>query len=333
MRLAAVLLVAALVPSCGDLAEGPLELRFGHVANPTSLGGLSAEEFARRVNERLAGRAHVAVFGSSQLGDDETLLLKLKLGTVDFSMPSTIMSSVVDEFGFFEMPYLVRDRAHVKRIREEIFWKKIAPAAERKGLLMLGLWENGFRQITNNIRPIVGPEDLAGVKLRTPRGRWRIRLFQSYGAHPTPMSLSEVFVALQTGVIDGQENPLTQIQTQKFQEVQRYLSLTNHVYSPSYLATGKERWESLPADVREAVRQAARDTEDWVLETAERLDRELLAELRQEGMEINEADRSRFVAASKTIYEEFGAEVPGGAEWTRQALALAEETPEASPAP
>ena len=262
--------------ACSPAPDGPLRLRMGHVANPGSMTADAATEFARRANERLAGRARISVFGSSQLGDDKTLLLKLKLGTVDFALPSTVMSTVVDEFGFFEMPYLVEDRDHLARIRDEVFLPKIAPATERMGYRVLAVWENGFRQITNNQRPIVRPEDLADIKLRTPRGRWRLRLFESYGANPTPMSLSEVFVALQTGVIDGQENPLAIIYSSRFQEVQRYLSLTNHVYSPTFLAVGVDRWSRLPEDVRADLTEVAIETQDWVLQTAGRLDAELL---------------------------------------------------------
>ena len=319
---AALLLCAA---GCGVQGGGPLELRLGHVANPGSMTDDAAQEFARRANQKLAGRARITVFGSSQLGDDQTLLLKLKLGTVDFSVPSTIMSTVVDAFGFFEMPYLIEDREHLIRIREKVFWPEVAPRAEPKGYRMLAMWENGFRQITNNARPIVEPSHLAGVKLRTPRGRWRLRLFQSYGANPTPMSLSEVFVALQTGVIDGQENPLSQIYTSKFQEVQEYLSMTNHVYSPAFLAVGLERWESLPEDVRAPIVEAAIETQDWVIERAQRVDDELLVKLQEDGIAVNQADREAFVEASQTIYREFGAEVDGGAGWIEQALALADK--------
>ncbi len=315
--------LAATGASCGFRREGPLELRLGHVNNPGSLVDESTIEFARRANEELDGRARVSVFGSSQLGDDKTLLLKLKLGTVDFACNSTIMSSEVDSFGLFEMPYLCSDRAHILRMADEVFWPYVAPSAESRDLKVIGLWENGFRQVTNSVRPIVKPADLAGIKLRTPRGRWRLRLFQSYGANPTPMSLSEVFVALQTGVIDGQENPLTQIWSQKFQEVQRYLSLSNHVYSPAFMTVGLDRWRTLPSDVTETLENIARGMQPWVLERAEEIDRGLLARF-EEAMEVNGVDRRAFVDASAQIYEEFSNEIPGAGDWIRRTLALAE---------
>ncbi|MFQ5739538.1 MAG: TRAP transporter substrate-binding protein [Acidobacteriota bacterium] len=300
----------------------PLELKFGHVGAPGSLFSLSAQEFARRVNARLEGRARVLVFGSSQLGGDSVLLRKLKLGTVDLALPSTILSSSVEAFGLFELPYLVADRDHMKRIEEKIFWPILAPQAERKGYKILAVWENGFRQVTNNVHPIREPGDLRGIKLRIPRGRWRVRLFQIFGANPTPMALSEVFVALRTGVMDGEENPLTQIVSSRFHEVQRYLSLTNHVYTPAYVTVGAEKWASQPRDVREAVERAARETRDFVLATAKRLDRQLLLELRKSGISVNEVDRDRFLEASQAVYREFGEAVPGARELIDAALAL-----------
>ena len=143
------------------------------------------------------------------------------------------MSSEVDLFGIFEMPYIVKDRQHMGRIEREIFWPKLAPEANKKGLTVLAVWENGVRHTTNSKRPIRAPADLQGIKLRVPEGKWRVKMFQAYGANPSPMALSEVFVALQTGVMDGQENPLTQIYSSKFQEVQKFLSMTGHV-SVSY---------------------------------------------------------------------------------------------------
>ena len=215
-----------------------LEIKLGHVGEPGSLFQMSADEFAKRANAKLAGKAKVVVFGSSQLGGDKEMMQKLKLGTLDMALPSTVMSSEVDLFGVFEMPYLVKDRAHMGRIEKEIFWPKLAPEAEKKGLKVLAVWENGYRHITNSKRPIKVPADLQGIKLRVPEGKWRVKMFQAYGANPSPMKFSELFTALQTGVMDGQENPFTQIYSAKLQEVQKYLSLSGHVYTPAYLTVG-----------------------------------------------------------------------------------------------
>jgi TRAP-type C4-dicarboxylate transport system substrate-binding protein len=137
------------------------------------------------------------------------------------------------------------------------------------------------------------------------------------------MKLSEVFTALQTGVMDGQENPLVQIYSQKFQEVQKYLSLTGHVYTPAYLTAGKKKWESLPADVRKILEQTAKETQAYVYSTAERLDNELIDKMKAAGIQINQADKAAFVKASKSVYDEYGAEVKGAKELIDKSLAVA----------
>jgi tripartite ATP-independent transporter DctP family solute receptor len=303
-------------------AFAQLEIKLGHVGEPGSLFQQSADEYAKRANAKLAGKAKVVTFGSSQLGGDKELLQKLKLGTVDMALPSTVMSSEVDLFGIFEMPYIVKDRTHMGRIEKEIFWPKLEPAAEKKGLKVLAVWENGIRHITNSKRPIKVPADLKGIKLRVPEGVWRVKMFQAYGANPSPMKFSELFTALQTGVMDGEENPFTQIYSAKLQEVQKYLSLSGHVYTPAYLTVGTTHWNTLPADVRKILEDTAKETQVFVYETAAKDDTALLDKLKQAGMQVNEVDKEAFVAASKPIYEEFGKEVPGAKELIDRATAL-----------
>ena len=318
---ASVLFAAAFA---GQAMAEEIELKFGHVGAPGSLFEASVEEFARRANEKLAGKAKVVTFGSSQLGKDKELLQKLKLGTVTFALPSTVMSTVTDEFGLFEMPYIIKSRDHMARVEDEIFWEQLAPAAEAKGYKILAVWENGFRHITNNERPINVPADLEGIKLRTPKGAWRVKMFQSYGANPTPMSFSEVFTALKTGVIDGQENPFAQIYSAKFQEVQKYLSLTGHVYTPAYVTVGIDHWNSLPEDVQQILEETAKETQAYVYEQAAALEVDLLQKLKDGGITVNEADKQAFIAASGPIYEEFSNSVPGGKDMVSKTMALGE---------
>ena len=277
------LLTAAFALLVGPVAA-QTEIKFGHVGEPGSLFAASADEFARRANAKLGNKAKVVVFGSSQLGGDKELLQKLKLGTVDIALPSTVMSSESDLFGVFEMPYLVKDRAHMGRIEKEVFWSKLAPEAEKKGLKVIGVWENGYRHITNSKRPINSPADLQGIKLRVPEGKWRVKMFQTYGANPSPMKFSEVFTALQTGVMDGQENPFTQIYSAKFQEVQKFISLTGHVYTPAYVTVGTKKWESLPADVRKILEDTAKETQAFVYDKAAKDDDDLLGKIKAAGV-------------------------------------------------
>lgn len=321
MKLRAMLYVAAAL--FVQHATAQTEIKFGHVGEPGSLFAQSADEFARKANAKLGGKAKVVVFGSSQLGGDKELLQKLKLGTVDLALPSTVMSSEVDAFGIFEMPYLVKDRNHMRAIEKEVFWPRLAPEAEKRGLKIIAVWENGYRHVTNNKRPIKLPGDLQGIKLRVPEGKWRVKMFQAYGANPSPMKFSEVFTALQTGVMDGQENPFTQIYSAKFQEVQKYLSLTGHVYTPAYVTAGAKKWASLAPDVRKILDDTAKETQAFVYQLAAKEDNDLLQKLKAAGMQVNEVDKAAFVKASRTVYDEFGKEVKGSKELIDQALSLA----------
>jgi tripartite ATP-independent transporter DctP family solute receptor len=321
-RRAAFAAVAACVALVVTPAVAQTEIKLGHVGEPGSLFQKSADEFAKRANAKLAGKAKVIVYGSSQLGGDKEMIQKLKLGTLDMALPSTVMSSEVDLAGIFEMPYIVKDRAHMARIEKEIFWPTIEPAIEKKGLRVLAVWENGVRHITNNKRPIRVPADLQGIKLRVPEGKWRVKMFQAYGANPSPMKFSELFTALQTGVMDGEENPFTQIYSAKLQEVQKYLSLSGHVYTPAYLTVGTRHWESLPADLRKVLEDTAKETQAYVYQVAAHDDDELLGKLKQAGMQVNDVDKDAFVAASKTVYDEFGKEVAGAKEVIDRANAL-----------
>jgi tripartite ATP-independent transporter DctP family solute receptor len=321
------LIVTSLLAAAAALAvSGPAlaqtELKLGHVGEPGSLFQASSDEYAKRVNEKLAGKVKIVTFGSSQLGGDKELIQKLKLGTVDMALPSTVMTSEVDLFGIFELPYIVKDRAHMARIEKDVFWPTLAPETEKKGLKVLAVWENGYRHITNNKKPVRVPDDLKGFKLRVPEGKWRVKMFQEYGANPSPMKFSELFTALQTGVMDGQENPFTQIYSAKLQEVQKFLSLSGHVYTPAYLLVGSRKYATLPADVRKVLEDTARETQAWVYAKATQEEKDLLEKLKQAGMQVNEVDKNAFIAASKGIYDDFGKEVAGAKPLIDKAVAL-----------
>jgi tripartite ATP-independent transporter DctP family solute receptor len=302
--------------SCETSRAEALTLKFGHVDAPGALTSLTIDEFAKRVNERLRGRAKIEVYGQSQLGDDLALLEKLKTGEVTFSLPQSVMSSVSDEFGVFEMPFLVLTRTHVEKVRGQLLKAYLQPAVKAKGYRILAVWELGFRHITNNVRPIEKPDDLKGVALRVPQGNWRIKVFKSFGANPVPLSYGKVYDALKAGEIQGQENPLTQINSAKFYEVQKYMSLTGHVYSPAFLLVSEEQFSKLPREVQRAIEKTAKDMEDWVTKTAVQQEKELLASLKDR-IQINEAEKLAFVLASQPIYQEFAKTVPHGKEMIR----------------
>jgi tripartite ATP-independent transporter DctP family solute receptor len=294
-------------------------IRLGHVGfpGPDSIFALMGDEYAKRANAALKGKVEIKVFHSSQLGTDEQMMRGIKVGAPEMVVPSTVMSTVDAKFGVFEMPYLIVSRAHMKKVSEN---KKVQDqlfsGLPSKGIRVLGVWENGFRHITNNVRPIVKPDDLKGIKLRVPGGVWRVKMFKTYGANPSPMPFAEVYSALQSGVMDAQENPFPQIASAKFQEVQKFLSLSGHVYTPAYLVVGEDIWKKLPSDVQATLSKIGWEMGDFARSQGDRLDKELMGKLAPP-MKANEVDKDAFIKASKVVYDEFGKEVAGGSDLIR----------------
>lgn len=318
-------LFAAVISFClVTFSASALEIKLGHVGEPGSLFNDSAEHFVKLANSKLGSKAKVVNFGSSQLGSDKEMMQKVKLGTLEMAIPSTFMSTVHDEFGVFEMPYIIKDRNHMSKVDKEIVNPILSKNLEEKtGYKVLAVWENGFRQITNSKKPINVPEDLKGIKLRVPEGKWRVKMFQAYGANPTPMAFGDVFVALKTGTIDGQENPYTQITSAKFHEVQKFLSVTNHVYTPAFVVVHKETWNKLPEDVRKILEKAAKDTQPFVYKRAAEMEVSLLKVVTDFGVKVNTSNREAFVKASDPIYKEFATDVKSGATLVSKILELA----------
>ena len=306
--------IIALITSVFFIASAAhsLELKFGHVGKPGSLFSDSVENFAKIANKKLGSKGKVTVFGSSQLGKDKQGMQKLKLGTVDMWLPSSVMASIHDEFGVFDMPFIIKDRKHMAKVEKQVLPGIFKNLEAKTGYKVLAVWDNGFRHITNNKRPINTPSDLNGIKLRTPKSKWRVKMFKTYGANPTPMAFSEVFTALKTGTMDGQENPYAQIASAKFQEVQKYLSITGHVYTPAYVVVHKDQWNKVPADVRKIVEKAAQDTQKFVYKRAAELEVSLLKVIKDAGVKVNKANRKAFVDGSAAVYKQFGDEVGTG---------------------
>jgi tripartite ATP-independent transporter DctP family solute receptor len=317
-RLGAILGMAALAlalwPAPADAQQKPVTIRLGHVGFPGSIFDIVSNKFAADVNAALKGRVEVRVFHSSQLGSDEVMIKGIRVSSPEMVAPSTVMSTVDQRFGVFEMPYLIVNRAHMKKVADhKQVQKTLFDPLPARGIRVLGVWENGFRHITNNRRPIRVPGDLNDIKLRVPGGVWRVKMFKAYGANPSPMPFSEVYSALQQGVMDGQENPFPQIWSAKFHEVQKYLSLTGHVYTPAYLIVNEDFWKKLPKDVQDTISKFALAAGDFARSEGERLDKDLISKLAPP-MAVNEPNKDLFIKASGAIYEEFGKEIPGGAE-------------------
>jgi len=302
--------VIQLLAFAGSAFADPIVLKFGHIGGPGSLYWISAEEFARRVSKETNGAVQIALYPDSSLGSDTAVLKKLQTGEADFSVVATPMSSVADEFGVFEMPFLVRDRAHVKRFRDKIVFGYLGPAAKRKGLLVLGMWELGFRDITNNRRPVTGPESLKGLRLRVPKGEWRVKMFKAYGVNPFPMEFKDVYSGIESGAIDGLETPLDLIYGAHIERVQKFVSLCHHLYSPAFLVTGRSKYAQLPPDVTPVIERIALEMQNWVLAKGAELDAALVQRFRAAGLAVNECDRLAFTIQSLPIYREYASSSP-----------------------
>ena len=313
----------------GGDSDGPLVIRVGHVGFPGSPFDHASRRFEELVEQRLPGRLDIRVFGASQLGEDKEMLEGLRLGTLEMHVPSSVLHSVAPEFGLFDLPFLIRDRAHFERIADGEIGQELARILEEEhGVTLLAFWENGFRVITNSVRPIVTPADLDGIRLRTPKDPERMRLFETLGASPASMSFGEVFTALRQGVVDGQENPLAQLTAARFHEVQRYLSVSNHVYTPAYPLVRTAWFEGLAPDLRDGLREAAVETGRFAREFLAEEDARLLAGFDGEP-EVNEVDRPAFEAAAAPVFDHYR-ERFGGA-WIETARALERSDSDSDP--
>ena len=296
-------------------------ISLAYVGAPGSLVHESVQAFVRRINERFGSELEIAVL---QERNSRVVLGLLQSGEIDLAVPSVRPSVIAEEFALFELPYVVKDRAHIQRIEREIFWDVLAPAAEEKGYKVLAFWELGFSHVTNSVRPIHRPEDLKGMKLRTTSSPWRLKMFNYFGALPIPFPLAEVNAALSHGVVEGQETTLDQILIRKLYEVQKFLSLTGHVYTPAFVLANRSRWEGMAPEVRRALEEVARETHKEVYEIAVGMERKLLEQLADRGLSINDVDREAFIRVSSGIYDEFASTVPLGGKVLGWALSLAE---------
>jgi tripartite ATP-independent transporter DctP family solute receptor len=319
IRKLSFVLVGVLCLATPALAE--TEIKLAHSGPRGSILDLTAQEFAKLANAALGRQATVTIYPAAQLGSDTAVLQKVKAGTVDLALPGSVMSSAVPLFGLFEMPYLVRDRDHFARIRDQIIMPLMTPVAEKAGFKVIAVWENGFRHITNNRQPIRTPADVKGLKLRVPPGEWRIKMFQAYGAAPAPLAFSKLYSALQNGEMTGEENPLAIIYPGRLYEVQKYISLTGHVYAPAYLIAGAS-WSKFAPNVQRILKEAAEKTQNMALKLGAELDGELLAKLKAAGMQVNDVDKEAFIAASAPIYDAFSTQIPEGKRLIEKALAL-----------
>ena len=323
LALAATLLAALAAPVAAQVKEHTFKVGIG--LSDDHPQAQAVRHFAERLQAKSGGKMNAKLFASGALGNDVSMTSALRGGTLEMTIPdSSTLMSLIKPFGVLNLPLTFNNEAEADAVLDGPFGQKLLAMLPDKGLIGLGFWENGFRQITNNRRAINTPEDLKGIKLRVPNGEWRIKMFQAYGASPSPMPLSEVFVALQTGVMDGQENPYAQIYPSRFYEVQKYLSISNHVYTPAFVTAGRS-WDKFDPEVQQALTETAVEMQDVVYGIAADLEKDLLQKLTEAGMAVNEVDTAAFVAASQPIYDQFAQSVEGAGALIEKAQGLSGE--------
>jgi tripartite ATP-independent transporter DctP family solute receptor len=248
-RISIVLCLALLLFPGAAFAK--VSLKLGHTGAPNHHYNLTCEKFVEAVKKKSNGEIEIKIFPSDQLGNQRQLVEGAQLGTVDLVLTSdSQLSSFIDVYGVLNLPFLFRNIDHVAKAMDGAVGGYFAKEAEKKGIVILGNWENGFRHVSNSKRPIVKLEDLKGLKIRTPNSQVTLAAFKALGALPTPMSFGEIYSALQLGTVDGQENPVAHILTQKWYEVQKYFSLTSHQHNVEPLCMSKIIFDSLKPEYR-----------------------------------------------------------------------------------
>lgn len=245
----------------------------------------------------------------------------IRTGQIDVYPMGSDAVSLDGKWAIFDMPFLFSDRETVARLLDGDIGQAMRESMRASaGVEVLAFGELGFRVITNNVRPIVVPADLAGVKLRVPGSKARILAFSTFGAQPVSMNMGELYLGLQQGTVDGQENPLVAIKNRSFFEVQKFMSLSNHVYSPVTLVMNARKYDSLSDAQKAAVKAAAQEAADYTRNIGTAADAALLGELNA-SMEVNEIDLEAFKAASVPIWTAVGE--MAGADFAAQVVAAA----------
>ena len=303
LLVAGVAAPAVLTMTGGSFAQAQITLSLGHNAAPTNPRHLSAEKFAEVVKEKSGGRITVRVAPSAQLGDDAAMLTGLRTGTLDFSVNSQGSSSaVLPEVAALGLPFLFADTSAAYKVVDGPIGDELAKRFDAVGLNLLGWMDNGIRHTTNSKRPITKPEDLKGLKIRTPPDPMTIDIFQALGAATQQINFGELYVALQQGVVDGQENPLANIHSSKLHEVNKFISFTGHKWESTPFLMSKITMGRLsPAD-KDIIFAAAKEATALQRKLMQDIDIKLLADFKaNSAVSLNTVDQSLFRAGTAAV--------------------------------
>jgi TRAP-type transport system periplasmic protein len=279
-----------------------VKLTLGHGAAPGNPRHEAAVKFAEVLKAKSSGRIEVQVAPSAQLGDDAAMVTALRTGALDMSANSQgAVANSVPEYAAFGMPFLFSTPAQAFKVLDGPLGKELGDKSAEKGLVVLGYWDNGIRHMTNSKRPITKVEDMKGLKMRTPPDAVLVDIMQALGAEAQQIKFAELYVALQQGVVDGQENPLVNIHASKLYEVQKHLALTSHMFQMTPFLMSKRTWDKLPEADRKAVAEAAAEATALQRKLSQEADDRLLAELKAKGVQVTTVDKSAFEKATAVV--------------------------------
>jgi tripartite ATP-independent transporter DctP family solute receptor len=305
------ILIALFVPNItwvdlGISQEKQVVLKLGHAVAPEHPYHLGAVRYSDLVAQRTKGKVKIDVYPSTQLGNERDMVEGLQLGTIDLVVTSTgPLGGFVPRMFVVDLPFLFRDRGHAYKVLDGPIGRELLDAFSAKGIKGLAFWENGFRQMTNSVRPIEKPEDLRGIKIRTMENKVHLSAFRAFGASPTPMAWSEVYTALQQKTIDAQENPIAIIYFQKIYEVQKYLALTDHFYSPTPLLMSLKAFNNLPKNIQKIMLDTAMECATFERNLLHDNEAKQLAEIKAKGMQVILPNKKPFQDAVVPVYKEF----------------------------
>jgi len=305
------LLIILFVPNItwvdlGISQEKQVILKLGHAVAPEHPYHLGAVRYSDLVAQRTKNKVKIDVYPSTQLGNERDMVEGLQLGTIDLVVTSTgPLGGFVPRMFVVDLPFLFRDRAHAYQVLDGPIGRELLNAFSAKGMKGLAFWENGFRQITNSVRPIEKPEDLKGIKIRTMENKVHLSAFRAFGASPTPMAWSEVYTALQQKTIDAQENPIAIIYFQKISEVQKHLALTGHFYSPTPLLMSLKAFNNLSQNIQKIMLDAAMECATFERNLLRDNEAKQLAEIKAKGMQVTLPNKKPFQDAAAPVYKEF----------------------------
>jgi tripartite ATP-independent transporter DctP family solute receptor len=290
-----------------DIRAAEFDLVEAHTAPADHPYTLGMVRYADLVRERTKGRVAIQIHHSRELGDERQVVEGLQLGTIHLTVTSTgPLGGFVPEINVVDLPFLFRDADHAYTVLDGEIGRDLLTKFDAVGIKGLAFWENGFRHVTTSKKPIREPGDMKGLKIRVMENKVHQAAFRQLGADATPMAWGEVFTSLQQGLLDAQENPIPIIYTFKLNEVQKYVSLTGHVYSPAPLLMSKKTWDRMPVDIQKVMADTALEVAKYQRGLIREQEQKQVGELKAKGMIVIEnPDRAAFREAMKPVFEQF----------------------------